>query len=288
METQKRQSGIGVASLILGIIGMILSCIAIGIVPCAIGLIFAIIGITQKDKAHGTSIAGLVCSTIGISIFLLGIFFFEGSDDSSKNISENTGTVEIYNNSSDSNQPNTSKLEVDILAEYTLPDGIGWYTRHFIVIQNNTNETVDVSTSSLAYTKDGTMVGADDADFMALGSGCTSVLYEAFEVDSKIDYYETELNVTKSKYYESVIQDLSFVKNDIENGAVFQVTNEGEDSAKFVEGYALFFLGDELVGYESTYFTDDDSEIKPGKTISKQMTAYKDFDRIEFYLTGRK
>ena len=137
METQKRQSGIGIASLILGIIGMLLSCIAIGIVPCAIGLILAIIGITQKDKAHGTSIAGLVCSTIGIGIFLLGIFFFGDSNDSSKNISENTGAVEIYNNSSDSNQSNTSKLEVDILAEYTLPDGIGWYTRHFMVIKNN-------------------------------------------------------------------------------------------------------------------------------------------------------
>lgn len=177
---------------------------------------------------------------------------------------------------------------VEILAEYTLTDSIGWYTRHFIVIKNNTGDTVDVSTSSLAYDKDGTLVGADDGSFEALGAGCTSMMYEAFEVESEIDRYETELNFSKAKYYKSVIQDLSYTQNDVERGAVFQVTNNGEDAAKFVEGFALFFQNGELVEFDSIYFTDDDSEIKAGKTISKQITAYKDFDTIEFYLTGRK
>ncbi len=182
----------------------------------------------------------------------------------------------------------TQESDIEILAEYTLPDSIGWYTRHFIVVKNNLSETVDISTSSLAYAEDGTMVGAADAYFDALGAGCVSVLYEAFETDAKIASYETEINTSPSEYYESVIQDLSYVQNDIDGGAVFQVTNNGEDAADYVEGYALFFAGDELVGYESTYFTDDDSEIKPGKTISKQLTSYDNFDRIEFYLTGRK
>ena len=181
-----------------------------------------------------------------------------------------------------------AKSDVEIVAEYTLPDGIGWYTRHFLVIKNNSNETVDVSTSSLAYSKDKTMVGADDASLEALGAGCVSLVYEAFDTEATIDYYETELSVSPCKYYESVIQDLSYVQNDIKDGAVFQVTNNGKEAAKFVEGYALFFMGEEFVGYKSTYFTDDDSEIKPGKTVSKQMTTYEDFDRIEFYLTGRK
>ena len=178
--------------------------------------------------------------------------------------------------------------EVEILAEYTLADGIGWYTRHFIVIKNNSSETVEVSTSSLAYAEDGNMVGAGNASFDALGAGCTSVLYEAIETDVKIDHYDTKLTSSKSAYYESVIQDLSFVQNDIENGAIFQVTNNGEDAAEFVKGYALFFKDGELVDYEDTYFTDDDSEIKPKDTISKQMTVYDEFDTIEFYLDGRK
>ena len=178
--------------------------------------------------------------------------------------------------------------QLEIIAEYTLPDGIGWYTRHFMVVKNNSNETVDISTSSLAYSKDGTLLGANDTSFNALGAGCTSVMYEAFEIEAEIDHYETELKASPSKYYDSVIQDLEYVQNDIDGGAVFQVTNTGDQAAEFVEGYALFFLGDELVGYENTYFTDDDSEIKPGETISKQMTSYEHFDRIEFYLTGRR
>lgn len=132
------------------------------------------------------------------------------------------------------------------------------------------------------------MVGAKDASLDALGSGCTSMMYEAFETDAKIDHYDTSLKTSESKYYESVIQDLSYVQNDIDKGAIFQVTNNGEDPAEFVEGHALFFSNGELIWYESTYFTDDDSEIKPGETISKQFTSYENFDEIQFYLTGRK
>lgn len=177
---------------------------------------------------------------------------------------------------------------VEMVAEYTLSDSIGWYSRHFMIFKNNSDVTVDISTSSLAYTSDGTMVSAADASFEALGAGCTSIVYEAFETEAEIDHYETKINVMESDYYESVIQDLSYVQNDIDGGAIFQVTNNGEEVAEFVEGYALFFLGDKLVEYSSTYFTDDDSEIKPGDTISKQMDSYEDFDRIEFYLTGRR
>lgn len=65
-------------------------------------------------------------------------------------------------------------------------------------------------------------------------------------------------------------------------------TNNGEDAAVFVKGYALFFKDGKLVDYEDTYFTDDNSEIKPKDTISKQMTVYDEFDTIEFYLDGRK
>ncbi len=170
----------------------------------------------------------------------------------------------------------------------SISDGIGWYTRRFMIIKNNSNETVDVPTSSLAYSSDGTMVGADDSEFYALGAGCTSVLYEVFETDSDISYYEGSMKVKKSEYYESVIQDLSYVQNNVDDGAIFQVTNNGSEPADFVEGYVLFFKNGQLVHYESSYFTDDDSELKPGETISKQITSYEEFDSMQFYLTGRR
>ncbi len=184
--------------------------------------------------------------------------------------------------------PVPAEYNVEILAEYTLPDSIGWYTRRFMVVKNNSGNTVDISTSSIAYSKDGKMVSAANSSFDALGAGCTSVFYEAFETSEEIDHYDTDMSVKPSEYYKSVIQDLTYTQNNIKDGAIFQVTNNGKEAAEFVCGYALFFLGDKLVDFDYTYFTDDDSELKPGKTISKQINAYEDFTRIEFYLTGRR
>jgi len=78
---------------------------------------------------------------------------------------------------------------------------------------------------------------------------------------------------------------LSYKQNEIAKGAVFQVTNNGTSTAGRVGGDVLFFKGEELVDYKGEDFRDRDWEIKPGKTISKQVTSNKDFDRIEFYLT---
>ncbi len=177
---------------------------------------------------------------------------------------------------------------VEIVAEYTLADSINWYTRHFMVIKNNSSETVDVSSSSIAYDAAGNVLGAEDASLYALGAGCTSVMYEAFEIDGDVDKYDTSITSSSSGYYKSVIQDLTYTQSDISNGAVFQVTNNGSDAAEFVKGYALFIKDGNLVAFDDKYFTDDDYEIKPGVTITKQFDTTKEFDNIQFYLEGRK
>ena len=109
-----------------------------------------------------------------------------------------------------------------------------------------------------------------------------------FETDAKISYYETSMTCEKSRYYQSVIQDLDYAQNDINGGAVFQVTNNGAYAAEFVEGYVLFFENGNLVDYSSAYFTDNEYEIKPGATISEQIITYENFDTMKFYLTGRR
>ena len=76
-----KQSGFGIASLILGILGFLGSCFVFGIVPGVLGIVLAIIGLCQKDRAKGTAIAGLVLSIIGTAIagfsILFGIALFE-------------------------------------------------------------------------------------------------------------------------------------------------------------------------------------------------------------------
>lgn len=93
---EKKTSGLGIASLILGIIGMLLSCLAIGIFPCIIALILAIIVLTNKNTKNGTCIGGLVCSVIGIGIFLIFVLLIGSSSDSdSVKKVENTSSKQI-------------------------------------------------------------------------------------------------------------------------------------------------------------------------------------------------
>ncbi len=179
-----------------------------------------------------------------------------------------------------------SQEEVEIVEDYTYNSGR--YNYHFLVVKNNTEEDVGVSSESFAYGEDGSMVAYGDGDLVLLGAGCTSIIVEWIETEEEIASYDTTIKVNDSGYYAAVIQDLSYVENDISGGAIFQVTNNGEYAADFVEGYALFLLDGELVDYEYSYFTDGDSEIKPGDTISNQFNTSKDFDTIEFYLTGER
>lgn len=185
-------------------------------------------------------------------------------------------------------QKDTTKQgeDVEILSEYILNGS--WYTYHFVIIQNNTNKTLNVSTNSKAYATDGTLVSVDGSEFDALGAGCVSAIWEMFNTDEEVAYCDTKITSKTPKYYESVIQDLSYEETLIKDGVIYEVTNNGSEAAKFVEGYALFFNGNEIVDWERNYFTDDDSEIKPGDTINQQFNCRKTFDRVEFYLNGEK
>lgn len=176
--------------------------------------------------------------------------------------------------------------DIEVIADYSLPKDIIWNPQRFLIIQNDSDETYDISVSSLAYNEEGTMISATDGSIEGLGSGCVSIVDLSFDTEEDIYSYDTEINVSVSDFYVSVIQDLSYVQNDIEDGAIFQVTNNGEEPTGIVTGYALFFLNDTLVDYSFQWFFDDDTEIKPGRTISEQITTYEEFDRIEFYMTG--
>lgn len=75
--------------MVLGIISILTACIAFGIVPGVIGVILSIIALCQKDKKHGTAIAGLVCSVIGIVIFAIAALFVDSVSSGDK---QSTGT----------------------------------------------------------------------------------------------------------------------------------------------------------------------------------------------------
>lgn len=189
----------------------------------------------------------------------------------------------------DFNKETSKKVDssdIEVLKEYTYSDGF-WYTYHFVVIKNNSDKDVAISTSTLAYKSDDSLISTANGSVEIIGAGATTIYYEGFETEEKIAYYETEMTIDEDPYYDCPMEDLTYVKTDIKEGAIFQVTNNGDKAVEFTEGFALFIKDGKVVSWESQYFTDDDYEIKPGKTISKQYSAYKEYDTVEFYLNGR-
>ena len=90
------------------------------------------------------------------------------------------------------------------------------------------------------------------------------------------------------KIYKPVISNLSVEQNINDDNVVLVVTNNGEYPAEFVEAYALFFDAEgNIVKTDTSYITDDDSELKPGATLSAQLDCRSGFDTVECYYTGR-
>ena len=217
----------------------------------------------------------------GCMLMMAGALLSE--DETTKIHSENT---EDNNSTKEETDNKVDSSSIEVLEEYTYSDGF-WYTYHFVVIKNNSNKSVSISTSTLAYKSDNSLISAAEGSVDIIAPGATTIYYEAFETEEEIAYYETEMSIDTDVWYECGMSDLSYVMTEVADGAIFQVTNNGTKPIEFVEGYALFFENGKLVSWESQYFTDDDFEIKPDKTISKQFSAYTDFDNVKFYLRGR-
>lgn len=66
MNTEKKQNGLGIAGMILGIVAVVTSCFVLGGLFGTIGLILSIIALTNKKK--GMAVAGIILNIIGIAI----------------------------------------------------------------------------------------------------------------------------------------------------------------------------------------------------------------------------
>ena len=81
----------GIVCLICGIIGLLLSCIFIGVFPALVGLAFSLLGLSQKNTKHGTSIAGLICSIVAICIgVFMALIFAESMEKKAEKITQSS------------------------------------------------------------------------------------------------------------------------------------------------------------------------------------------------------
>ena len=133
---------------------------------------------------------------------------------------------------------------------------------------------------------DNNLIGTDDAGYSPFESGQSTVF--AFSADEEYAAFDYEFSVSEESLYQPVVSDLECKTNIAKDKAVISITNNGEEAAEFVRYTALFFKGDQLVSFDWGYATDNDSEIKPGKTINQEAACYEDFDSVKVYLSGRR
>lgn len=159
---------------------------------------------------------------------------------------------------------------------------------YFLIITNNSNAIVSISANGIAKDANGGMIGAADFSIDVIGPGETSIGYFYFDGVKGVNSVDYSFTYDTKSYYQPVISNLIIEQTLNNSNVTIKVTNSGSTCAEFVEAHALFFDSDNnLIGHNYTYLTDNDSEIKPGKSISQQLESYKAYDHVEVYLTGR-
>lgn len=175
-------------------------------------------------------------------------------------------------------------LEQLKVTEYSYKNEWSYY--HFFEVENESEFDLEISIAVKFYNEAGELVGAQGDDECAFGKGQKILFY--FMPDEAYSKTEYEISVAEETYFSCAVPDLSYESVPALEKEIVSVTNNGEDAADFVECSALFFKGDEAVHFDFVYFIDDDDELKPGKTITKEISCYEEYDSVVFYFTGRR
>lgn len=103
-------SVLSILSLMFGVFGMCLSCIFIGIFPCVLSVILGCIALKDDMSYKWPSICGIVCSAIGIIMFV--VMVSQTNEYKSANVATPTEVVQnLTNTEKESSEKQTTKEE---------------------------------------------------------------------------------------------------------------------------------------------------------------------------------
>lgn len=165
---------------------------------------------------------------------------------------------------------------------------LGGSTQHFFEITNNSPHTIRLSINETAKDSSGNVIGAGSASQEDIVPGCTVFVNNYFSDVAGIQSFDTTFQTKAETLYLPVLQNLSCETSNLGDKVIVTVTNHGDIPAEFVEATALFFKNGKVVYQSRTYLVDDDSELKPGSTMSKQMNSYEAYDSVKVHLTARR
>ena len=264
----------------------------------------------RSSKGLGLSISALIISVMGFLMSFLAILIAASrprevytdsqistrvienqeipTEPENNEISDDEMIVEEQPQNSSNNKPSKLNLADQMeITEYSM-EGMFSTTYYVLVVKNNSSETVELSTNAVAKDVTGKTIGAANSGENAVESGQEVCLLHFFDGVTEAESFEYTMTVEKETFYKPVFSDLYVDESITEDKIILTVTNKGNRPADFVEARALFFYEGEFVYTSSTYITDNESEIKPNATISKEIESIKDFDDVKVYFSGRR
>lgn len=266
-----------IAALVLGIIGLVLGFLIIGIIPAILGLIFSII--VLRKRKDGMAIAGLVCSIIGILLSIMVLMAVPSTQTANK-----SGTVTKQ-------KETVAETKADNIAdkmaikEYSYMSGE--YRMVDFYVTNNSDQDVAINMNVTAKGSDGTPKGSSSPFAFSVAPGTSCVLPAVFENVAMDDTIEYSMDVSTKVRAKSAANDIDIEISKNENKAIIMATNNGPETAYYLNVYIIFLENGKPIYSGMTYITGDNSDIKSGETRSAEITCYEgDYDDIVFGYTA--
>lgn len=157
----------------------------------------------------------------------------------------------------------------------------------YLVIENHSDQNLRLSADLKFYNENGALIGVDGREVYAVEKKTKTV------IDIYLDYAEEEfdraecvLTAQEEQDYRCLTTELSHQTTWTKYMEIVSVTNNSDITARSVDGYLFFFKKGKLVDVASAYFGDNNFEIKPGQTVTRELSRRKDYDSVEFYFTG--
>ena len=201
--------------------------------------------------------------------------------------SKNMSDVSASDDSNESNPSDAADYAAQLdKEEYTYDDGYG-STYHFIVLKNNSDQTLTIATNSVAYNGSGDKIGADSGHLDALGPQSEQLVIESFDNVSDVDHFDTTISASKAKWYEDATANIEVEADVLGDKVIITCTNNGDEPAQSVEGRVIFLKDGECVGFLTNYFMNEDGKLKLGESLTKQFDYYNGtFDEAKYYIAG--
>ena len=214
------------------------------------------------------------------------------STDAVTNASENTPSASEEPTSEEEPTEPPVPADIEIVKEdyYMFSDS----KDGVLIVKNNGGETVKLK--CYADAKDaatGEVIASDDETIYAIGAGQTSyfkLYFHKAPEDSVISYKIEKSETSKKDVLANLTASGDFQTGELQSSVSVEVTNNGEIPSFHTNALVLCYKEGKLVNDILLYFLDDDGELKPGETMTKDdvINAYekRDFDDIEIYLSG--